>query len=171
MRNNLFFVTINIFDQVMYNVILHYLMNKHFCFRLPGLFPACQMTVKKPEPSISTGSGLDLDWLMSICPIIQSYLASLVPRPTPSLTGQVTSVSCQMGSLVISVDQVTYRNSSSPMQPTQRLEVSRYSYIHLILTFPKPKVASPSWLLQAPPAPPPLHHHSVRLPASSAPGQ
>lgn len=147
----------------MYNIILHYLINKHFCLWLPGLFPACQMTAKKPEPGISTGSGLDLDWLMSICPIIQSYLASLVPRPTPSLTGQVTSVSCQMGSLVISVDQVTYRNSSSPTQPTQRLEVCRYSYIHLILTFPKPKVASPSWLLQAPLGLPPSLHHLLTL--------
>lgn len=63
---------------------------------------------------------------MSIYPITQSSLACLAPHQTPSLTGPVTSVSCQMGSHVTSVDWMTCRSSNSPTQPTLLLEVYRY---------------------------------------------
>lgn len=119
----------------------------------PGLSPAYQMTARKPEPGTSTGSGWDLVWPTSIYPITQSYSACLVPHPTPLPTGLVTSVSCQTVSPVISVDRMTCRGSSSLMQPTLLLEVCRYFFFYTpVLIFHKPKVPSPYWLLNSPPA-------------------
>lgn len=146
-------------------------MSTSLCLLNPGLFPAYQMTARKQELGICTGSGWDSAWLMSICPITQSCSACPVPNPTPSQTGPATSVSCRTGSPVTSAEQTTCRSSSSLTQPTLLSGVCRYCTAGPVLTFPKPKVFSPSWLLHSSLAPPPPHHHYiVRLSKSPAPG-
>lgn len=117
------------------------------CLLLPGLSPAYQMTARKPGPGTSTDSGWDSVWRMSNCPITQRCSSYLAPRPTPSLTSLAASVSCPTGPHVTSEGQTTCPSSSSPTLPTLLWEVCRYSANALVLTFPKPKVASPSWLL------------------------
>lgn len=118
-------------------------MSTSLCLLLLGLSPSCQMTARKPEPGTSTGSGWDLAWLMSVCPITQSCSACLVPHPTPSLTGPVTSVSSQTGPPVTSVDPMTCRSSSSPTQPTLLLEVCRYCTITLYWHFLNQRLVHP----------------------------
>lgn len=88
--------------------------------------PANQRTVRRPEPGTSTASGWDLVWPMSACPITRFCSACLVPPPTPSRTGRVTSVSCPTASHVTSGEWTTCRSSSFPTQPTPPSGVYRY---------------------------------------------
>lgn len=80
---------------------------------------------------------------MSICSITLFCSACLVPHPTPSLTGLVTSVSCQTGSPVTSVDRMTCLSSSSPTQPTLLLEVCRYCTVALSWHFLNQRLLQP----------------------------
>lgn len=96
------------------------------CLVPPVPSPANQRTVRRPEPGTSTASGWDLVWPMSACPITRFCSACLVPPPTPSRTGRVTSVSCPTASHVTSGEWTTCRSSSFPTQPTPPSGVYRY---------------------------------------------
>lgn len=96
------------------------------CLVPPVPSPANQRTARRPEPGTSTASGWDLVWPMSACPITRFCSACLVPPPTPSRTGRVTSVSCPTGSHVTSGEWATCQSSSSPTQPTPPSGVCRY---------------------------------------------
>lgn len=104
---------------------------------------------------------------MSIYPITQSSSACLAPHPTPSLTGRVTSVFCQTGSHVTSVDPMICRSSSSPMQPTLPLEVYRYCSTTWYWHFWNQRLLTPPSRCRSFPALRPPHHHQISRPLAS----